>query len=125
MRFAQVTLIFRSRLKRGIEQCRITLPLNCPFFLCCVSTEEPSERQRPQEHAAVQHADTAKECQAEREVRASHTSILHLFLECVNVLLINNLSYCNKIHKAPSKAVQDILHFADVCSIRHGFEPAI
>lgn len=64
------------------------------------STEEPSEGQGPPEHAAVQHADTAKECQAEREVRASHTSIVHLFLERVNILLINNSSYCNRIHQS-------------------------
>lgn len=39
------------------------------FFFKLYFTEEPSERQGPAEHAAVQHADAAKECQAEGEVR--------------------------------------------------------
>ena len=35
--------------------------------LHAICIEESSEGQGPPEHAAVQHADTAKECQAERE----------------------------------------------------------
>lgn len=77
MRFAQVILLFRNSFKGETKHYRITLSLKHPLF-SCIPAEEPAERQGPSEHAAVQHADAAKECQAEGEVRASVTSILYL-----------------------------------------------
>lgn len=105
MRFAQVMLLFRNSFKGEAERYRITLSLKHFFFYYylflffpCVSTEEPAERQGPSEHAAVQHADTAKECQAKGEVRVSVMSILYSCWECANVLSTNWFSYCNGIH---------------------------
>lgn len=69
MRFAQVACSQRQD-QRGPSAAQDSFPVEMSsFFLSVISAEEPSERQGPSEHAAVQHADTAKECQAEGEVR--------------------------------------------------------
>lgn len=69
MRFAQVTCSQRQG-RRAASAAQDSFPTEMSFFFFSViSAEEPSERQGPSEHAAVQHADTAKECEAEGEVR--------------------------------------------------------
>lgn len=68
MRFAQVTCSWRQD-PRGASAAQDSFPVKMSVFLSIIPAEEPSERQGPSEHAAVQHADTAKECQAEGEVR--------------------------------------------------------